>query len=76
MTDEERSWRNAFQKIGPELLRMQLPQLGFSEPSAKCAVRWLLEQEAASDLRETMRFETIKRWNVAAAIAGIVAAFA
>jgi hypothetical protein len=78
MTDEERNWRKAFEMIGPDTLRIQLGHRRneFGDAYARCAERWLLEQQAAAELRETMRFETIKRWTVTAAIAGIVAAVA
>ncbi len=76
MTDEERGWRKAFEMIGSDMLRMQLVQgqVGLTEPYGRCALQWLREQQAATDLRETMRFETIRRWTVTAALAGIVAA--
>ncbi len=78
MTDEERSWRNEFAMIGPGTLRMRLEHRRgeLSDAYAHFAEQWLWEQQRATDLRETTRFKTIKRWTVTAAIAGIVAAIA
>jgi hypothetical protein len=49
-----------------QLLREKRPEI----------LEWLQEQKAASDLLETARFKTIRRWTIAAAIAGTIAAIA
>jgi hypothetical protein len=78
MTDEEKSWRKAFAMIGPDTLRLRLEfrRNEFSDPYARCAERWLLEQKAAADQVEAARFRTIRRWTITAAIAGVIAAIA
>ena len=39
-------------------------------------IEWIQEQKAASDLLETKRFKTIRRWTVTAGLAGVIAAVA
>jgi len=39
-------------------------------------VEWIQEQNANSDLLETTRFKTIRRWTVTAGVAGVIAAIA
>jgi hypothetical protein len=75
MTEEE-NWRRAFEMIGPKTLRLRLEtrRNEFSPDYARAAEIWLLEQDAAAERKETTRFNMIKRWTIAAAIAGIIAA--
>jgi hypothetical protein len=45
---EQESWRKAFEKIGPELLRLQIvSHRQKPDPYIHSAERWLLEQTAA-----------------------------
>jgi hypothetical protein len=78
-TDAERaSWRKAFEMIGPETLRLRLENrpTHFPPEYARQAELWLLEKDAEVRIVETRRFNTIRLWTIAAAVAGAVAAVA
>jgi hypothetical protein len=76
--NEVESWRKAFEKIGPDTLRLQLVdrRVELSDPYRRCAESWLLEQDAKADRIETARFETIRRWTITSVVVGTIAAVA
>jgi hypothetical protein len=86
---EERWRRVAFERVGPDRLRLQLEtrRTEFNEHHTRSAEAWLREKErereaqlrekeAANDRRERARFETMRSWTIAATMAGIIAAIA
>src|SRR5262245_37425892 len=71
---DEQQWRKSFEKIGPDLLRLELAtsKQTFPDNYLRCAHEWMLDKEAEKAALETSRF----RWTVVGAIAAIVAAVA
>jgi hypothetical protein len=78
MINERLSWRKAFEKIGPETLRIRLEhrRAEFPVEYAREAEAWLLEKDAENAAIELRRFQTIRLWTVVAGVAGSVAAIA
>jgi hypothetical protein len=78
MPSELENWHKAFEMIGPDTLRLRLEmrRAEYDGAYGRAAEEWLLKKKAESDRLEAARFKIIKRWTVAAAIAGIIAAMA
>jgi hypothetical protein len=80
MTDEmdRQNWRKAFQKIGPEQLRLRLEHRRneYTGEYGLEAERWLLEQSEKSAAIEHGRFRTIRFWSIIGGVAGVLAAIA
>jgi hypothetical protein len=76
--NERLSWRKAFEKIGPETLRLRLEhrRAEFSNEYAREAEIWLLEQDFKTTVIELSRFRTIRLWAIIGSVAGGVAAIA
>jgi hypothetical protein len=76
--------RDRFRLIGRERIAIALATgtiqtLGISDTHKAEAIEWVQEQDAeraAARRLETTRFETIRRWTIAAAIASGIAAIA
>ena len=77
--DQERQrWREAFEKIGREQLRLRLElrRGEYDGEYGREAERWLLEQDAEAAATERKRFETLRCWTIVAGITGALAAIA
>jgi hypothetical protein len=77
--DQQRqNWREAFEKIGREQLRLRLEHRRgeYDGEYGREAERWLFEQDAKVAAVERKRFRTIRRWTVLAGITGTLAAIA
>jgi hypothetical protein len=78
MIDERQRWREAFEKLGPEQLRLRIEHRPNEYAGDYCreAEKWLLEKATEAAAIERKRFETVRRWAVIGGVAAVVAAFA
>jgi hypothetical protein len=78
MTDanELESWRKAFEKTGPETLRLQLGRNDYAGEYRQEAIKWLLEQDAKAAAIERERFQTMRRWTIIGVVVAAIAAIA
>jgi hypothetical protein len=77
-TEQEAQWRKAFEKIGPDTLRLKLATTDVTLPTEyiRCAEAWILEKDAEKTALESERYHKLSRWAITAGIAGILAAIA
>lgn len=77
-TDQEAQWRKGFEKIGPDMLWLQLVDTRIVSDTRyiRCAQAWILEKEAEKATIETKRFQKVLRWAIIASVAGVLAAIA
>jgi hypothetical protein len=74
-----RRWRERMEHLGLEVVRVRFAQ-GIPTidkppyPPPDVVADWIGEQETAAQRVEDRRFQIIRRWTIAAAVAGIVAA--
>jgi hypothetical protein len=78
MDSERANWRKAFEKIGPETLRLRLEhrRAEYAGEYAREAEIWLLEKDAERAAVELRRFKTIRVWTIVAGVGGGIAAIA
>lgn len=78
MTSERQSWREAFEKLGPEQLRLRLEyrRNEYTGDYGRETEMWLFEKAAEAAAVERERFETVRRWAVIGGVAAVVAAIA
>jgi hypothetical protein len=78
MQPEYEKYRQEFERLGPDSLRlrMELRAAQFTGELARAAEEWLQEQQAEAEELDASRFESIRRWTIIAAAAGVVAAIA
>jgi len=90
LTADQKRWRAALERVGPEIIRLKLdPQntgVGSGaevrgvvnqgvHPPRGFVEDWLAEKAKATDRRETLRFWAIMFASVIAALAGVAALF-
>lgn len=77
MTERE-SRRKAFEKLGPEQLRLRLEYRRdeYAGDYGREAETWLFEKAAEAAALERIRFETIRRWAIIGSVVAVVAAIA
>jgi len=90
VTEQDRErWRAAFEYIGASGVRLRLARIDHISqaevfsigshppwPTRVDVEAWLNEKDHAAALVEEKRFQTIRRWTIAATIAGAIAALA
>jgi uncharacterized membrane protein YdbT with pleckstrin-like domain len=74
--DELERWRKAFEKTGPETLRLQLGRSDHTGEYRQEAIKWLLEQDARAATIERERFQTMRRWTIIGVVVAGIAAIA
>ena len=78
VANERENWRKAFEKIGPEQLRLRLEHRRneYADEYGREAELWLLEKDAETARIEHRRFRTIRFWAIIGGIASVTAAIA
>ena len=78
MADQRQSWREAFEKLGPEQLRLRLESRRneYTGDYGREAEIWLREKAAEAAAVDRERFQTIRRWAIIGGVAAVVAAIA
>lgn len=75
---EQVSWRNAFEMIGPDQLRLRIEirRAEISDQYARAAEAWIMEQEAKKAALEAGRYRKVLGWTIAGFVVALIAAFA
>jgi hypothetical protein len=78
MQPEYEKYRDDFERLGPDSLRLRMEMRAgqFSGEVERAAEEWLKEQQEDAEELEASQFESIRRWTIIAAAAGVVAAIA
>jgi hypothetical protein len=74
--DQRPDWHRAFEKIGPDSVRLRLETRRNEMPPAyaKEAEHWLNEQDADAEDRYDRRYKMMRLWTIIAAVSGIIGA--
>jgi hypothetical protein len=67
--------RAKFEKQGVLLTKLNLQMGNMDGPEQQEAVRWIAEQQHASDRRDAIRYRTMLFFTIVAALAALVAAW-
>jgi hypothetical protein len=78
-SEQECRWLEEMERLGPENVRLRFAhRMAVTDvspyPEAAFVQAWLQKKQAQAERLQTGRFQSVRRWTIAAAIAGIIAA--